>query len=729
MLPALRDRFLLRSTRKLHRWAGPAGPWLNRAWALLVSVWATHTVLRMFVLFRKDGFGFPLVGKADWYIFHAVFIDLHWIFLGSLPVLLLLFPAARAERAARWCASLLIALATAHAAILLLTVLDHETLRFMGMHFDPGMMKTYGNSAAGSDASKFILHDASIPGLPFALFFGCIPLAALFYNLLRRKAKWARAPVWSLRPVAWVFVAGLLGYFYVYHIWTGGNRMRLLRPVVSTTYLALAKASAPPLSPDTLALLARGYQAHWRDASGDTSWVFPLAGYPYYREPLEYHCARPGVTLPVCALDEDGDGFSKSRDCLDSDAGAHPGAREVPGNGVDENCDGRDEKPWNFVLILLESHRALNVGHLKPYGATHSSSPYLDTLAARGAFWTRMVATGIPTINSWMSMHLSVPQHPTRYIASEFTTLRNRSFPNILADHGYLTRYFSTSDPAWDNKTPWLRQWYGDFSYDRMKEYDAGMFARLGAWMKDSLSTDRPFFITAMTKTNHFPFNPEPGVRPVPAGAPLIERMNATMEYADGGLRKLIEGARKEPWFKRTVFVVMADHGFPMSEHGSSTIGFGLYTESIWMPFVMYGRHPKLSGTGPRLDLASGLDLGPTFLDLAGIREPNAFAGHSLVKPAPPERQLTFSMRGEQAMVERGDYRWHGAWGKIPRQQGEELFNIVEDRLERRNLVPARQGLRDSLGAFMRDLARLHIDVIEKDILWPDSLVRKPGVN
>src|SRR5690606_8941482 len=119
-------------------------------------------------------------------------------------------------------------------------------------------------------------------------------------------------------------------------------------------------------------------------------WVFPRADYPFYREPLEVYCARPGVAL-------------------DADAARC--------NNVNQQATSRSEKPWNIVLILLETQRAMNIGHLKPYGALHSSSPYLDSMAARGAFWTRMVATGLPTINSWMSLHLSVPQHPTRFLA------------------------------------------------------------------------------------------------------------------------------------------------------------------------------------------------------------------------------------------------------------------------------------------------------------------------
>ena len=42
------------------------------------------------------------------------------------------------------------------------------------------------------------------------------------------------------------------------------------------------------------------------------------------------------------ADDRDGDGVDASRDCDDSDASVYPGAEEICGDGIDNDCDGRD---------------------------------------------------------------------------------------------------------------------------------------------------------------------------------------------------------------------------------------------------------------------------------------------------------------------------------------------------------------------------------------------------
>ncbi|MCB9693664.1 MAG: putative metal-binding motif-containing protein [Alphaproteobacteria bacterium] len=51
-----------------------------------------------------------------------------------------------------------------------------------------------------------------------------------------------------------------------------------------------------------------------------------------------------GVAQGEGVVDEDGDGFADGQDCDDTDPTAFPGAPEICGDGVDQDCDGVDEE-------------------------------------------------------------------------------------------------------------------------------------------------------------------------------------------------------------------------------------------------------------------------------------------------------------------------------------------------------------------------------------------------
>ena len=65
---------------------------------------------------------------------------------------------------------------------------------------------------------------------------------------------------------------------------------------------------------------------------------------------------------PSPLVDADGDGYPSTTDCSDINNTVHPGAREIPGNGIDDDCSGGDqpgEGAWRRAQQVLGREPAL----------------------------------------------------------------------------------------------------------------------------------------------------------------------------------------------------------------------------------------------------------------------------------------------------------------------------------------------------------------------------------
>jgi hypothetical protein len=87
----------------------------------------------------------------------------------------------------------------------------------------------------------------------------------------------------------------------------------------------------------------------------------------------------PGTTptptpIPSPLVDADGDGYPSSADCSDVNNTVHPGAPELPGNGIDDDCSGGDQP--GKVVALVRSRFSV---------ASRRSSPKLLLLRVQDA--------------------------------------------------------------------------------------------------------------------------------------------------------------------------------------------------------------------------------------------------------------------------------------------------------------------------------------------------------
>ena len=573
--------------------------------ALGIAFWCVHVFCRIFLIFRNNAYGVPYVNKPDWYIFHAVAIDFVWIFELMLPFVLLVLLLPRRRLIFLWVFGLV------NALLLPVTYLDHEVQRFMGSHLTLALIDTYKDASSLSMFDEYVSNDLSVPNVQFVIMPLLIPVALLLYWLIRKaflavKNSYVCARAVSVSAVA-LFLFSLL---FLYVIWPGSHRMNKLAPVLKV----FSKEISTALKSDNL-----DAEAFWQYASSARNFWNGLEGAG------ASDWAYPSKDCPLC---------------------------RVPVAAPDSQLLARRLAKPNFIVVFLESGRGMDVGFLNPDDERESPTPVLDSLARAGHAWTRFFASGVPTVRGVLSTHLGAPLHRTRSVATDFTMLEARSFASVLRDSGYVAHFFSAADPAWDNLSVWFHKWYERTHYDRAYEDDSTFFDVTSQFIRDSLAKDgRPFLASMITRSNHYPFTLVPGMPSSEKQRSQQNRMRWTMHWVDEQLGRFLASIKDEPWFGNTYIVVLADHGFPQGERGAYGISeAGAMSSATWIPLVING--PGLGTPKLHAEVSGQQDVAPTILELAGLRVPNAFLGHDLLREAPKDFALGVYARASLIAVD-----------------------------------------------------------------------------
>jgi arylsulfatase A-like enzyme len=202
---------------------------------------------------------------------------------------------------------------------------------------------------------------------------------------------------------------------------------------------------------------------------------------------------------------------------------------------------------------------------------------------------------------------------------------------------------------------------------------------------------DEPTFIYMHWLDAHYPYDSVGGPGPSKMAGYVREMGECDRKF--GEFREALE--RMGVW-DRTVLIVTADHGEGFGDHGVFAHGKGLYESILRVPMII-----RVPGVKPAVidTPVSGIDIAPTFLDLAGRSTPGEFLGESLVgflRGQEPElsRPIAAALKAAKTGV-------FGRYKVIDdeRKNTTEVYDLQEDPTERINLYGTLGGKDEEMRA------------------------------
>jgi len=409
---------------------------------------------------------------------------------------------------------------------------------------------------------------------------------------------------------------------------------------------------------------------------------------------------RAGGGLPAAVLgvlerwsDRDRDGYGShfgGRDCDEGDPRRHPGAIDLPGDGIDSACDGVDgtglaasilasrpsegppdmsgasaqaralgsnggakagtsasppgtpsteattaphpgagpvgERP-DLVLVTLDTVAA---GHCSLYGYGRDTTPHLSALAQQGVLFVHAYAPGSSTQAAITPLVTGRPFGESRSTGE---------WPSLVTDNDTVAErlkragYATAAVPSFT----WLRR---DRGFDQgFDVFDETPFRA----EHPERSTTGPRALQAVGQAYaQLSGDSAPiflWLHLFDAHAKYLEhegmdfgrdepgRYDGEIAFVDRLLGELVALVAAGPRASRTLWLVHGSNGEAFGEHGARGHGTDLYEEMIRVPLVVTGPGVRPGRYDARA--VSTLDLAPTMLDLAGASS-DTVAGVSL---------------------------------------------------------------------------------------------------
>lgn len=296
---------------------------------------------------------------------------------------------------------------------------------------------------------------------------------------------------------------------------------------------------------------------------------------------------------------------------------------------------GRDSGEVSRPDIFLVTIDTLRADHVQCYGYDRIQTPALNSLAKDGVLFNAAF-TASPITNSSHATILT-GNLPSTHGVSDFGIPLSANHPTwaeLLKELGYHTAAFigavildsRSLAPGFDRGF----DFYDHFPerptttgrYGRVERRGIVVVKHAEDWLSRHPAGQR--FVWLHLYDPHDPYDPPP-----PYSELYKDHLyDGEIAYADSALEDFLRYLKARGWYRRSLIIVVGDHGEGLGEHGEETHGIFLYDSTMHVPLIFKLPDAASAGTVSATQVST-TDILPTVMDLIAARPTDHFDGES----------------------------------------------------------------------------------------------------
>lgn len=373
----------------------------------------------------------------------------------------------------------------------------------------------------------------------------------------------------------------------------------------------------------------------------------------------------------------------------------------------------------NVVVLIVESYGREYIGAYNDMldgGKYKTYTPFTDSLIQHSLTFDYTFANGRKSIDGMPSILSSIPRFIEPFFLTPAALNKVSGLAGELGKVGYESAFFHGAEngsmgfEAFAHATGY-KAYLGRTEYNQDKRFNGdedfdGMWA---IWDEEFLQfyalqmsqMKQPFITSVFTASSHHPYAVPSRYKNIYRDEPDDPNVLCKcIRYVDNALRLFFETAKKQPWYKNTIFVLTADHTnlTARTEYQTDLGVFGV-------PIIIFDPSGDIKPER-RHCIAQQIDIMPTVLGYLGYKKPYVAFGQDLLNT--PD-SLTWAVNNTEGIYQyvKGEYvlqftddghtkaiynykkDWFlkrnllGKIGKTEQQMERELKAIIQSYMER----------------------------------------------